>query len=59
MKKQIIKPDGVVEEIEGTAEELAEYEKKLKEDKALVKNVKNVLLGKNQDVRTKEALHGS
>jgi hypothetical protein len=31
MKKVITKPDGTKEEIEGTAEELASYEKKLKE----------------------------
>ena len=36
MKKKIFKQDGTVEELEGTAEELSEYERKngpLKEDK--------------------------
>lgn len=30
MKKKIQKPDGTVEEVEGTAEELAEYERRLR-----------------------------
>lgn len=48
MKKNTTKPDGTVEIIEGSAEELAEFEQKLSEDKNKDKNrnkKKSVLLG--------------
>lgn len=44
MKKIIIHSDGTKEEIEGTAEELAEYERKMKSETPKKGNGKKVLL---------------
>jgi hypothetical protein len=50
MKKKITRPDGSVEELEGTAEELAELENKTSKKGSVKegKGKKNVLLGKEE-----------
>lgn len=51
MKKQITHPDGKVEVVEGTAEELAEYERKLQEQGSPKKGGKKRVLLNEDELR--------
>lgn len=41
MKKKIVRPDGSTEEVEGTAEEIVEYEKRLRGEVEETKKIKS------------------
>lgn len=58
MRKKITKPDGTVEEFEGTAEELAELENRLRDGKKHENRgkKKNVLLGKELERQVQECI---